>query len=257
MQNQFHEFNRLHQQSEPLLLANAWDAQSARLFEQQNCKAIATSSAAVAESLGYNDGEEMPFDEYLFVIKRIASSVSIPFSVDMEGGYGNSPAIIVENITRLYELGVSGINIEDSIVTDGKRSIADPSVFAVKLQQVAHLLDTRNISMFINVRLDSFLLGLPNPTEDALSRAKLYQDTGVHGLFFPCVTELEDISQLTKYSKLPVNIMCMPGLAGFQQLKLAGVKRISAGPFLNKKVYRQLAESVNRIQLEQNFSTLF
>ena len=109
----------------------------------------------------------MSFDEYLFVIKRIASSVSIPCSVDMEAGYGSSLMEIYNNISILHELGICGINIEDSIVTDGKRSIVNAATFSEKLKEIVGLLETANIKMFINVRCDSFLLGLPNALQDA------------------------------------------------------------------------------------------
>lgn len=257
MSNQFQQFNKLHQQAEPLLIGNAWNVQSAKIFEQKNYKAIATSSAAVAETLGYDDGQEMSFDEYLFVIKRLAASVSIPFSVDMEAGYGSTAMEICKNILALYELGVSGINIEDSIITDGKRSIVKAEAFAEKLGQIISLLNAGNIKMFINVRSDSFLLGLPNALDDAFSRINLYQDTGVHGLFFPCITNIEDIRKVTENSKLPINVMCMPGLPDFKQLKEAGVKRISMGGFLNKKTYQLLQIELETILKNQSFDNVF
>lgn len=111
--------------------------------------------------------------------------------------------------------------------------------------------------MFINVRSDSFFLGLPNALDDALSRVELYQDTGVHGLFFPCITNIKDIIKVTENSKLPVNVMGMPGLPDFNQLKEVGVKRISMGPFLNKNIYQQMEFSIRKIIADGNFSHLF
>jgi 2-methylisocitrate lyase-like PEP mutase family enzyme len=111
--------------------------------------------------------------------------------------------------------------------------------------------------MFINVRTDSFLLGLPNPVSDALSRIQLYQDTGVHGLFLPCITSIDDIKKITAVARLPVNVMCMPGLPGFKELGEAGVRRISIGPFLYKRVYQNMETSVVKMINDGNFESLF
>ncbi|MFC0182200.1 2-Methylisocitrate lyase, PEP mutase family [Pseudarcicella hirudinis] len=257
MKNRFEDFLALHKNTKPLFLGNVWNVQSAKAFEQQKFKAIATSSAAVAESLGYADGQEMSIDEYMFIIKRISASSSIPFSVDLEAGYGNTVTEICNNIAELYNIGVSGINIEDSIIADGKRSMENVEHFTKKLQQICRQLNAERIKMFINVRSDSFLLNLPNALDEALSRIRAYQETGVHGLFLPCITKIQDIEKVVKSSKLPVNVMCMPGLPDFEQLQNAGVKRISIGPFLYKKTYGQLEESIGKITDENRFDSLF
>jgi 2-methylisocitrate lyase-like PEP mutase family enzyme len=199
----------------------------------------------------------MGLEDYLFVIKRIAASVSLPLSVDFEAGYGDTPEEISAAITRLSELGVAGINIEDSVVVNGKRSIVDAGVFAEKIQRIIKLLDAAHIKMFINVRSDSFLLALPNALEDALLRVDAYQNTGAHGLFFPCIKELDDIAKVTSRSKLPVNVMCIPGLPDFKSLQSAGVKRISMGPFLNMNVYQKLGTATDQILTDENFTSLF
>ena len=257
MKNKFETFLALHQQAEPLLVGNVWNVQSAKIFEQKNFKAIATSSFALAETLGYADGQDIPFEDYLFVVKLIAASVSLPFSVDLEAGYGDTPEQIAGNIIQLYNLGVSGINIEDSVVINGQRSIGNAAVFAKKIRQVCELLNAENINIFINLRSDSFLLGLPNALEDALNRINQYQNTGVHGLFFPCVSELSDIQKLTQSSKLPINVMCIPGLPNFNQLQEAGVKRISIGAFLNRAIYQKMGSAIDQIVEEGNFDSLF
>jgi 2-methylisocitrate lyase-like PEP mutase family enzyme len=257
MKNRFKEFLDLHHKTSPVQIGNVWNAQSAQVYDKLNFEAIGTSSAAVAGSLGFADGEEMSFEDYLFVIKRIAATTSAMLTVDLEGGYGNTAEEICDHITKLYDIGVVGINIEDSVVTDSKRSIVDAVGFAAKLKKITSLLADARIEIFINVRADSFLLGLPNALEDALARTKLYQDTGVHGLFFPCITQIADIEKITALSRLPVNVMCMPGLPDFKALQDAGVKRISAGPFLNMNIYKALETSIERITTENSFASLF
>ncbi|PZR29802.1 MAG: isocitrate lyase/phosphoenolpyruvate mutase family protein [Citrobacter freundii] len=254
MSNKISLFRQLHQQAEPLLIGNVWNAQSAKVFEKAGSKAIATSSAAVAETLGYTDGENMRFEEYLFIIERIIKATSLPLSVDLETGYGDTPAAIAENIKHLSELGVVGVNIEDSVITNGNRRIVDLASFAAKISEVVQLVKTSGIDIFINLRSDVFLLGLPSAKEAAIDRTKLYNNTGVDGLFFPCITDIDDIRTITGISKLPVNVMCMPNLPNFEELKNAGVKRISMGNFVNGTLYRKLEELIRGIEGEQSFA---
>ncbi len=257
MKNRFEEFLSLHHSNDLLHVGNVWNAQSAGVYEKLGFKVVATSSAAVAESLGYSDGEDMSFADYLFVIQRIIASTKAIVTVDLEAGYGRTAAEISSNIKRLYDLGVSGINIEDSVVTDSKRSITDAEAFAQKLSQITEQLNRDGVKMFINLRSDSFLLGLPNALEDALSRIPIYQETGVHGLFFPCVTQVSDITEITTLSKLPVNVMCMPALPSFDELQKAGVKRVSDGNFVNAYLYKALGDAMSRINAENSFASLF
>lgn len=108
------DFKNLHQNEQPLLIGNVWNVQSAKVYEELGFKALATSSSAVANSLGYEDGEQMSFEEYFYLIERIAKSTSILLSVDLESGYGKDAIDIVENISKLSEIGIVGINLEDS-----------------------------------------------------------------------------------------------------------------------------------------------
>jgi 2-methylisocitrate lyase-like PEP mutase family enzyme len=257
MNNHFKKFSDLHSGAEPLLIGNVWNVQSARVFEKAGFKAIATSSAGVAESLGYQDGEEMSFEEYFFIVQRIKKSTPLPFSVDLEAGYGKDTAQVVENIKKLQRIGVAGINIEDSVVKDGKRTLLEARDFAKKIEDIVVKLIAQKIDIFINVRSDTFLLGLENASKLAVERVKVYEKTGVHGLFFPCVTKLENIRSLVTATDLPLNVMCMPELPDFKSLKEAGVKRISMGNFLNRSVYKNLEDHVHAILSDGSFKRLF
>jgi 2-methylisocitrate lyase-like PEP mutase family enzyme len=250
-------FRELHNGEEPLLIGNVWNVQSAKIFEKAGFKAIATSSAAVAETLGYSDGENMPFDEYAFVIRRLVAGTTLPLSADIEGGYGREASEVVENIVTLSKAGVVGINIEDSVVSKGKRTIVDRLQFATLIESVCLELRERNIDVFVNVRSDAFLLRLPNAIEETIKRIDAYQSTGADGLFFPCVTVPEEIKALTTHTKLPVNVMCMPELPGFAELKAMGVKRISMGNFFNARIYDQLDKLITETMKSGNFKPVF
>jgi 2-methylisocitrate lyase-like PEP mutase family enzyme len=251
------QFRDLHAKPEPLIVGNAWNAQSAKVMQAAGFKAIATSSAAVAETLGYADGENMPFDDYLFVVKRIRESVTIPFSVDLETGYADSVAGIVDNIEQLFDEGVSGFNIEDSTLHAGKRAIANAEEFSEKIGAIVSKLRARDIDMFVNLRCDPFLLNMPDARDEAIRRILIYEKTGIDGIFLPCIMDIADIRAAVGATRLPVNVMSMPGLPAFSLLEQAGVKRISLGPFANISLYKKLESMASGIVKDKNFNAMF
>ncbi|MEO6287314.1 MAG: isocitrate lyase/phosphoenolpyruvate mutase family protein, partial [Dyadobacter sp.] len=111
----FNNFLQLHQNPAPFILGNIWDAGSAKIFESNGYQAIGTSSQALANAMGYEDGENIPFEILLQFSKRVIENVNIPFSVDIEGGYSRNIDGIIENISKLHDIGVVGINLEDTI----------------------------------------------------------------------------------------------------------------------------------------------
>lgn len=256
MSSQVQKFKALHFESEPLLLGNVWNVQSARILEKQGYKALGTSSYAVAESLGYEDGENIPFDEYLFIIKRIINCTALPLSVDLESGFGHTEELVIENISALYSLGVAGINIEDSVVKNSTRTLVDTTVFAKKLEKISNNLASRNIDMFINLRCDAFLLNIPNKLEEALIRIKAYEPH-INGIFLPGITGENDIKHIVGKTKLPLNVLGLPGLPDFNVLQQQGVKRISIGNFMNSHIYNNLEQVCFKIIENRSFSVLF
>lgn len=250
-------FKEMHTQDEPLILGNVWNAQSAKIYEKSGAKAVATSSSAIAHSLGYEDGENMSFEEYFYTVGRILKSISIPLTVDLEGGYGKTDDEIVSNISRLAQAGVVGINIEDSVMVEGKREILSKEAFFEKLKGVMIQLKHQNIEIFINVRTDTFLLGVENAVGETLQRIKTLEELGVDGIFVPCITVDKDIEVIVNATKLPVNVMGMPDLPDFKTLKKLGVKRVSSGNFLNGYIYGQLEAAIKEINTVQNFSPIF
>ncbi|MCX2454108.1 isocitrate lyase/phosphoenolpyruvate mutase family protein [Pedobacter sp. PLR] len=253
----FEKFKKLHHSEQPLLIGNVWDVQSALIYQNLGYQAIGTSSAAIATSFGYEDGENIPFQDYLFMIKRILDRTTLPLTVDLESGYGKDVKTIFENINKLYELGVVGINLEDSLVLDGIRSIADAAVFSLKLEQLVQMLKENNVEVFINVRCDTFLLGLPNALAETIARIKLYERTAIDGIFLPCLTDEKDIKSVIETTSVPINVMCMPDLPDFDRLKSLGIKRISMGNFVNNYIYQKMNEVSASFVPNQNFSTLF
>ncbi|MBQ4810011.1 carboxyvinyl-carboxyphosphonate phosphorylmutase [Pseudoalteromonas luteoviolacea] len=250
------KFEMLHQQTQPLLIANVWDAESVKRAESAGYQAIGTSSAAVAAVLGYEDGEQMPFEALLFMVKRISASSSLPLSVDIESGYSRDPKEVAANIRQLVDLGVVGVNIEDSRVTQ-TRALIDKDTFAASLSEIMGHLRASDTQVFVNVRCDAFLLGLDNATEEAVKRAKSYQSAGADGLFFPCVTVESDIKAVVAATPLPINVMAMPELPTFDALSKLGVKRISMGNFAHLSISNQLEKIMKDIKSQRDCNTLF
>lgn len=250
------QFRDLHNQIEPLLICNVWDVASAQAAEKLGFQAIGTSSAAIAKMLGYEDGEEMDFSELLNIVSRITANTKLPLTVDIEAGYSREPLEIANNIIELANLGVVGINIEDSIV-ESKRELINASAFKDCLVSIRRKLSEVNADVFVNARTDTFLLGLEEPIEETLNRIRIYENAGVDGLFIPCIEKEEDIQIIVSATSLPINVMCMPNLPDFKKLKEIGVKRISMGNFLFDKMYQQLESSLDSIVKSQSFSSVF
>lgn len=249
-------FKELHYQAQPLLLCNIWDVASAQIAEQAGFKAIATSSAAIAKSRGYADGQELSFAELFELVSSIKQNTLLPLSVDLEAGYAGSADKIIEHIKQLVELGVAGINIEDSQV-DQSRQLVDGQAFAEKLTQITNYLKSQQIEFFINARTDPYLVEHPSPLEETITRAKLYQQAGVDGLFVPGMTEETEIKQLTAETDIPVNLLALANLPAMDKLTELGVKRVSMGNFLFEYSLHLVSVSLKKMFQQQSVEDLF
>ena len=250
------EFKKLHQQPGPLLICNVWDVPSAKAAEKLNFLAIGTSSSAIAGMLGYNDGEEISFSELEYIVQRITASTNLPLSVDLEAGYSREPSKIGDHIKRLSDLGVVGINFEDSTM-DGERVLMKAEAFAITLSKVKSLLDRAEITMFINVRTDAFLLGHSNPLEETIKRIQLYQEAGADGIFVPFIEKEKDIRAVVACTHLPINVLSTVALPDFRTLEELGVKRISMGGSLFGKRNAVCEQLLSKVLDEGSFKSVF
>ncbi len=253
MSSSFEKFKALHESNELLLLPNVWDARSAIVFEECGYPAVGTSSAAVANALGLEDGENMCFQDYLFVIKRILSSIKIPLTVDLEMGYGENDDEIADNALHLAALGVAGINIEDSFIDGEGRKLKDAIRFANTIGHIKAKLKSKELDLFINLRSDTHLLDVPNKQHETLHRLEVYNNSGADGIFLPCIADEKHITDAVAHSRLPLNVMVIPNLPGLDRLNALGVKRVSMGPFAFQKVYKGIAELSKAINAVEEF----
>lgn len=250
------DFKELHQKDEAIIIGNVWDVASATIAEKAGYQALGTSSAAVSSSKGQDDGESIPFDEIFKIAQEIISNTSLPLTVDIEGGYSRNPSQIINNILSLGKAGVAGINIEDSLV-DGDRKLVNTITFSELIAYIRKELNKQNMNIFINVRTDTFLLGVNEPVLETKRRIYLYEKAGADGIFVPCIENEQDTHEIVKYTKLPINVMCMPNLPNFKLLNNLGVKRISMGSFLFEELLSTLHNKFSRILNEQSFSAVF
>ena len=256
MINNYQSFLQLHQQEQPLLIGNAWDLTSALAFERMGFKAIATSSVAVANSMGYEDKEQIPFELLLSVVKRMITPLNVPLSVDLETGYSRTIPGIIENIEKLYDLGVVGINIEDSLITE-RGKLLPITDFVKIISSIRNHLDKKNMQMFINARTDGFLAKQPSSLDETIKRAIAYEEAGASGLFVIFLDDEYNTRQIVQATKLPLNIFCTRSLPSFDIVKDWGVKRISMGGSIYKNVIMNLDKTLGRIQEEGSFESLF
>ncbi|HZH70189.1 MAG TPA: isocitrate lyase/phosphoenolpyruvate mutase family protein, partial [Flavobacteriaceae bacterium] len=220
--NSISKFKTLHYGDTPLLLANVWDAHSSKIAQKSGYSALGTSSHAIANALGYKDGEEISFETLLFVVKHIMAVAEVPVSVDFEAGYANEPKQVTDYVKQLTGIGVAGINIEDGYVKDDKRILDDVNVLAAKIESIKAC-----SNIFINARIDTFTTKHPDALNESISRALVYKTAGADGIFIPLIEKESDIESFISKVDLPLNVFMTPKLPTYEKLGKLGVKRIS------------------------------
>lgn len=230
-QEKANDFRSLHRKGKILVLPNAWDVSSARIFEQAGFPAVATTSGGIATSLGYQDGQNIQLDEMLSVVRRIARSLSIPVSADMEAGYGRSVEQVVETVRRAADAGAIGVNIEDS-TGESSKPLTDAVSQVEKIRAIRKMASTIGIPMVVNARTDAFRFF--NGTRDdriseTIRRGNLYLEAGADCIFAMFVSDSDSISQVVKGISGPVNIIAGLETPPISELEKLGVARVTFG----------------------------
>jgi 2-methylisocitrate lyase-like PEP mutase family enzyme len=224
-------FRALHTRGRIFVLANAWDAGSARIFEDAGFASIGTSSAGVAFTLGYPDGQAIPRDEMLFMARRIATTVRVPVSVDVEAGYGaNDAEEVVKTAEIVLAAGAVGINLEDMSDTGADLTPLDLQI--EKIRAVRAMAAARDIPVVINARTDAFGLTALEPAVRlalAIERGNAYLQAGADCVFTPYVTDAAVIAALVREIGGPLNILAVRGVPSVPDLDGMGVARLSVG----------------------------
>jgi len=223
-------FRALHRGPEPLVLANVWDVASARILEEAGFPALATTSAGVAFSLGYPDGQKISREEMLARGARIARAVKVPVTADVEAGYGNRPEDAAETARQVIDAGAIGMNLEDA--SDRPHELADLSLQLEKIRAIREAALKSGVLLVLNARTDVYLeqVGAPETRYDeTVRRLTAYRDAGADCVFAPGLRDSDTISRLAKDVKCPLNILAGPGWPSVPELKKLGVARVSLG----------------------------
>lgn len=222
-------FLELHTSGRLLVLPNAWDAGSARIFEHAGFQALGTTSAGVALSLGYPDGERVSRAEMLEAVRRIAGAVAIPVTADLEAGYGPAVSDAVETARGAIAAGAVGMNFEDSTSDD---RLVDAAAQVERIRAIKKVAEAERIALVLNARTDVFLLQIGEPAgrfDEAVRRANAYREAGADCLFVPGVTDAETIGRLVRAIKGPLNVLAGRGTPPTAELERLGVARVSIG----------------------------
>lgn len=226
-------FHALHKNESPLFLFNVWDAGTAKIIGHSGADAIATSSWSVAEAQGYSDGQAMPFNELLIVVKNIVNAVKIPVTVDFESGYADKIDDICKNFGALIKAGISGVNFEDQNISAG--GIVESEYQAQRIRALRKKANDLDADIFINARTDVFLQESDQSkhaelTDEVIRRGLCYQEAGANGFFIPGTTDQYLIAKICAAVSIPVNVMDLSDLPDLEAYSKMGVKRVSIGP---------------------------
>ena len=227
-------FKALHDGPDPLVLVNASDAATARIVVEAGYPAVATSSAGVAWLMGYADGENIPREEMLWMVRRIAERVDVPVTADMEAGYGIEPEAVADTVRATVEAGAVGMNIEDGAI-GVPGPLLDFDLAVARIAAGRKAADETGVPAVLNARCDVFLRGGKGPeaVAEAIRRCNAYYEAGADCLFVPFARDAGTIGALAEGIDGPLNVLAGAVSPPIPELKRLGVARVSIGGLLS------------------------
>lgn len=252
-------FRSLHTNGKLLVLPNIWNPIGARILQTKGYPAVATASAAVSASLGYEDGEKIKLSTLIFILSRIAATVQIPVTADIESGFAKSISELGDTIIQVLGSGVVGINLEDSLEEGGAlRSIDDQYT---RIEAVRETAKRQGVPLVINARVDSFLSSTftnqEERIEEAVIRAKAYTEAGADCIYPIGPGDRDTVKVLRDRIASPLNILATPGAISLSDLHDVGINRVSFGPFIFRSCLKKfvgIAEELQRLGRYECFS---
>lgn len=249
----------LHRGSDPLVLVNCWDAASAVIVEHAGFPAIASSSAAVANALGYADGQYLPWPEMVSAVRRIASAVDVPVTADIEAGFSESHQL-ERSIEDVITAGAVGVNLEDALPGHGEFGpLYEISSQIDRIQTARKTGEQKGIHLVINARTDAYWQKGPAPEEalrNTIERGKAYLKAGADCIFVPGLRSPEHIRAVVEALQSPVNILATVGAPSIPELKSLGVKRVSLGSGPMRSVLGLLRKIANEVKTAGTYNLM-
>lgn len=218
---------KLHRPPPLLILPNAWDAASARLFEEAGFPAIATTSAGIAWAHGHPDQQKISRDEMAHAVARIVEAVRVPVTADMEAGYGD----VARTVNAVIDAGAVGMNLEDA-THDAASPLFPLEEQVDRIQEARRAAEAKGVALVINARTDVFMQAAEPGVEqvfEAIRRLNAYKEAGADCLFAPGVRDRLRIEALAKAVRGPLNVLAGPGTPAVDELQAIGVARLSVG----------------------------
>jgi 2-methylisocitrate lyase-like PEP mutase family enzyme len=218
-------FLALHKQERPLLLANAWDAGSARLLASLGFQALATTSSGYAATLGRLD-YSVTRDEAIAHAAALVTATEVPVSADFENGFSEDPTGVAETVRRALDIGLAGCSVEDWSGAEGR--LYEIEEAAERVAAAAEAAHAGSSHFVLTARAENHLRGKPD-LHDTITRLLAYQEAGADVLYAPGLIRAGEIRELIVSVDLPVNVLARPGGPPVSELAALGVKRISVG----------------------------
>jgi 2-methylisocitrate lyase-like PEP mutase family enzyme len=218
-------FRALHEREQPLLLANAWDAGSAKLFEWLGFEALASTSSGFAASLGRGD-YSVSRGEALAHAAELVGASEQPVSADFEDGFAADPAGVAETVRLAIEVGLAGCSVEDWSGSDQRLYPLEAA--AERVAAAAQAAHAGPAPLVLTARAENYLRGKPD-LDDTIARLRAYQEAGADVLYAPALDSPKDLRALLAVVELPVNVLARPGAPAVSELAALGVKRVSVG----------------------------
>ena len=247
------EFRRLHE-SGCFVLPNPWDIGSARVLVGLGFKAVATTSAGVAWSLGRRDNE-ISLELSLAHLRTIAGAVEVPVNADFEDGFAKEPIAVAANVWAAVETGIAGVSIEDS-TGDRNDPLYEFKLAVERIKAARRAIDDSATGVLLTGRCEGFIAGRPDLAE-TIRRLTAYAEAGADCLYAPGVKAMSDISAIVSaVAPKPVNVLVSTDFATVSQLADLGVRRISVGGALARAAWTGFLSAAKEIASQGTFSAL-
>jgi 2-methylisocitrate lyase-like PEP mutase family enzyme len=250
-------FRNMHHAPPLLVLPNAWDAVTARLFVQAGARAIATTSAGIAAALGYADGQNAPRELMMQAIARIANAVSVPVTADIESGYADSPKVLGESMRAVINAGAIGVNLEDA-TGDSSQPLFALEEQIERIRAAREAANDVNIPVVINARTDVYLEKVGEPATrfaETVRRLNAYRHAGADCLFVPGVTDMPTLTQLVESVAGPLNVLAGPGMPPVADLQRVGIARLSVGSAIMRATLAVARDAADELLQKGTYNT--
>ena len=250
-------FRSMHNAPPLLILPNAWDAVTARLFVKAGARAIATTSAGIAATLGYADGQNVPWELMVEAIARIVRIVDVPVTADIESGYADSPDELRESIRAVVNAGAIGFNLEDA-TGDSSQPLFALEQQIERIRAAREAADNMSVRVVINARTDVYLAQVGDPAgrfAETVRRLNAYRQAGADCLFVLSVTDMPTLIQLVRSVVGPLNVLAGPGMPPVADLQHIGIARLSVGSAIMRATLAFARDAADELLQKGTYNT--